>query len=165
MIQIYTDFCIFLFLRYSQPPPVLQSVWFIPHVAAYFIAYLLMGGAVVLAVVELCNARREKSLCALWLNRTVKAGTFFLGIGLCLGAIWAKKAWGLYWSWDIKETFALITWGIFLLYLHLQKIKNISRKILCIIVIIGFSSLLFTWFGVNYLPSAQKSPHTFYGVK
>jgi ABC-type transport system involved in cytochrome c biogenesis permease subunit len=95
----------------------------------------------------------------------IKIGTVALGIGMCMGALWAKKAWGQYWSWDIKETAALITWAIFLLYIHLQKIKKINRKILLIILLIGFLSLQFTWYGVKCLPTAQKSPHTFYSIE
>ncbi|MDR2972459.1 MAG: cytochrome c biogenesis protein CcsA [Bacteroidales bacterium] len=116
-----------------------------------------------------------KNLCASALNKEhelskntnqlIKIGAAALGIGLCLGALWAKKAWGQYWSWDIKETAALITWAIFLLYLHLQKLTKINRKILWIILMIGFLSLNFTWFGVNYLPAAKKSPHTFYSAE
>jgi ABC-type transport system involved in cytochrome c biogenesis permease subunit len=92
----------------------------------------------------------------------VEIGSVALGLGLCFGALWAKKAWGQYWSWDIKETAALITWGIFVLYIHLQKIEKISRKFSLILIIIGFLSLQFTWYGVKYLPNSQKSPHTFY---
>jgi ABC-type transport system involved in cytochrome c biogenesis permease subunit len=103
-------------------------------------------------------------LRSLWLDTLVKIGATALGIGMCLGAIWAKKAWGQYWSWDIKETAALITWAIFVLYIHLQKLTKINRKILLIILIMGFLSLQFTWYGVKYLPSIQKSPHLFYSA-
>jgi cytochrome c biogenesis factor len=112
--------------------------------------------------IEHSNTNLRVNKIEILCNQFIKIGTIAMGIGICLGAIWAKKAWGQYWSWDIKETAALITWFIFLLYLHLQKLTKINRKYLLIIVIIGFMSLLFTWFGVNYLPSAQKSPHTFY---
>jgi ABC-type transport system involved in cytochrome c biogenesis permease subunit len=98
-------------------------------------------------------------------DQLIKIGTVALGIGLCLGAIWAKKAWGQYWSWDIKETAALITWAIILLYIHLQKLTKINRKILLLILMVGFLSLNFTWYGVKYLPAAKKSPHIFYSVK
>jgi ABC-type transport system involved in cytochrome c biogenesis permease subunit len=145
-------------------PPVLQSVWFIPHVAAYMFAYAAIGYAFILAILELLFRQRWGKLqyVSTKSDLFVKIGTTALGIGLCLGAMWAKKAWGQYWSWDIKETAALITWAIFLLYLHLQKIKKVNRKLLLILVILGFLLLQFTWFGVKYMPSSQKSPHTFY---
>jgi len=159
--------------------PALQSVWFIPHVAIYMFAYAVIGCAFVLGVLELfsskknmqkissntCNTPCEKSLQSLRLDTLVTLGTVALGIGMCLGSIWAKKAWGQYWSWDIKETAALITWAIFVLYLHLQNLKKINRKILLLIVIIGFLSMNFTWYGVKFLPVAKKSPHTFYSSK
>jgi ABC-type transport system involved in cytochrome c biogenesis permease subunit len=171
-----------------QRPPALQSVWFIPHVAVYMFGYAVIGWAFVLAVWELlqfakhkgrkeCTKNTKRSnlsvlcekLCAPCGKKNItkcdiliKIGTVALGFGLCFGMLWAKKAWGQYWSWDIKETAALITWAIFLLYIHLQKIKKISRKFLLLLIIIGFLSLQFTWYGVNYLPSSKKSPHTFY---
>lgn len=138
--------------------PALQSVWFIPHVATYMFAYSVISCAFVLGVLELFHLNTHK--CDL----LVKIGTVSLGIGLCLGALWAKKAWGQYWSWDIKETAALITWIIFLLYIHLQKVKKINRKILLFILMIGFLSLQFTWYGVKVLPAAKQSPHTFYNA-
>jgi cytochrome c-type biogenesis protein CcsB len=166
--------------------PALQSVWFIPHVAVYIFAYAVMGCAFILAVgilfltakgaKDMQSTQRinaldsnscapcEKYSCTLRLNQLVKIGTISLGIGMCLGAIWAKKAWGQYWSWDIKENCALITWAIFLSYLHFQKIKKIDRKLLLILVIIGFLFLNFTWYGVKFLPSSKKSPHTFYAL-
>ncbi|MCL1850749.1 MAG: cytochrome c biogenesis protein CcsA [Bacteroidetes bacterium] len=158
--------------------PALQSVWFIPHVATYMFAYAVIGCAFVVAVLELLKFSNHKghkepppTLSKRWestkdtkCNLLVQIGTTALGIGLCLGALWAKKAWGQYWSWDIKETAALITWAIFLLYIHLQKNTKINRKILFIILMIGFLSLNFTWYGVKFLPASQKSPHTFYNT-
>jgi ABC-type transport system involved in cytochrome c biogenesis permease subunit len=138
--------------------PALQSVWFIPHVAVYMFAYAVIGCAFVLAILELFFKHKTHEGCTK-VTKLVHLGATALCVGMCLGAIWAKKAWGQYWSWDIKETTALITLAIFLLYIHLQKI---NKKILLLIVIIGFLSLNFTWYGVKYLPSAKKSPHTFY---
>jgi len=165
---------VFVVITISKPEvqsqvlmPTLQSVWFIPHVVVYMFAYAAIGCATVLVMLELINinhkGRKEytkeiRGKC----DFLVQIGTVALGIGLCLGAIWAKKAWGQYWSWDIKETAALITWVIFLLYIHLQKITKISRKFLSILVLIGFLSLQFTWYGVKYLPTTQKSMHLFY---
>jgi len=153
--------------------PALQSVWFIPHVVVYMFGYAVIGCTVVLEVLKLfqqmgntCDCRDRARLVSTMdivkIDILIKIGTTALGIGLCLGALWAKKAWGQYWSWDIKETTALITWAIFILYLHLQKNRKINRKFLLIILIIGFLSLQFTWYAVKYLPVAKKSPHTFY---
>jgi len=157
-------FILFVILTNSQRPPVLQSVYFIPHVVVYMFAYAVIWGVVILFFGT--QMTRKTRICADNIcDLLVKVGTVTLGIGLCLGALWAKKAWGQYWSWDIKETAALITWLIFLLYLHLAKIKKINRKILLIILMVGFLSLNFTWFGVKYLPAAQKSAHSFYSTR
>jgi ABC-type transport system involved in cytochrome c biogenesis permease subunit len=174
---------VFLLINICKPEiqsqvlmPALQSVWFIPHVAIYMFAYSVIGCAFVLAVLELLQffnhkghknhplppPKEENGTKDTRCNLLVQIGATALGIGLCLGALWAKKAWGEYWSWDIKETAALITWAIFLLYIHLQKIKNINRKFLLILIIIGFLSLNFTWYGVKFIPASQKSPHLFY---
>jgi ABC-type transport system involved in cytochrome c biogenesis permease subunit len=147
--------------------PALQSVWFIPHVAVYMFAYAAIAGGVVLGVRELiynCRgvARNVPTGNIAHSNQLIKIGTAAMGIGMCLGALWAKKAWGQYWSWDIKETAALITWALFLLYLHLQKFTKIKRKLLLLLLIIGFLSMNFTWFGIKFMHSAKKSPHTFY---
>ena len=178
---LFLGFMVWLMFAVERPP-VLQSVWFIPHVAAYMVGYIAISCAVLLGCIELFNNKFSlcsfvHTWCTLWLKKSftiisqniptrcdflVKIGTIALGFGLCFGALWAKKAWGQYWSWDIKETAALITWLIFLLYIHLQKLTKIKRKFLFIILLIGFLSLQFTWFGVKLLPAAQKSPHTFY---
>jgi len=144
--------------------PALQSVWFIPHVAVYMFGYAVIGGAVVLGGLELFRSTQMTRMTQIYTDLLVKIGTVALGIGLCLGALWAKKAWGQYWSWDVKEVAALVTWLIFILYIHLQKLTKINRKVLLIILIIGFMSLQFTWYGVKFLPATQKSPHSFYSV-
>jgi len=150
--------------------PALQSIWFIPHVAIYMFAYAVIGCAFVLGILELfqywgvIGRGNTPTNVTAKCDLLIQIGTVALGIGMCLGAIWAKKAWGQYWSWDIKEIAALITWLIFLLYIHLQKLTKISRKFLLIILILGFLSLQFTWYGVKYLPATKKSPHLFYST-
>jgi len=155
-VLVFVGFVVWLWGA-LQRPPVLQSVWFIPHVAAYLIGYVVIGCAVLLSFASFAVKKNSNTIHVL-----IKIGTLALGMGLCFGMLWAKKAWGQYWSWDIKETAALITWLFFILYIHLQKLTKINRKILFIILMMGFLSLQFTWFGVKYLPNSQKSPHTFY---
>lgn len=81
---------------------------------------------------------------------------FTLG-GLVFGAIWAHKAWGTYWSWDPKETWALITWFIYAIYLHMRYRANWRGMKAAYITSLGFMSTLFTYFGVNYLLSGLHS--------
>ncbi|MCL2436175.1 MAG: cytochrome c biogenesis protein CcsA [Lentimicrobiaceae bacterium] len=144
--------------------PALQSVWFIPHVVVYMFGYAVIGCGVVLGVLEFFRSTQMTRMTQIYTDLLVRIGTVALGVGLCLGALWAKKAWGQYWSWDVKEVAALVTWVIFLLYIHLQKFTRINRKVLLIILMIGFLALQFTWYGVKLLPDTKKSPHSFYDV-
>ena len=77
---------------------------------------------------------------------------FTLG-GLIFGAIWADQAWGVYWSWDPKETWSLITWFIYAFYLHGRMIKGWRGKKVAIVAVIGFMAVIFTYLGVNLLLS------------
>ncbi|HQB62588.1 MAG TPA: cytochrome c biogenesis protein CcsA, partial [Spirochaetota bacterium] len=70
---------------------------------------------------------------------------------LLFGAIWAKNAWGRYWGWDPKETFALITFLVYTLYLHLRIIAKTKIKTTVIISVFGFLLTIFTFLGVNLL--------------
>ena len=76
---------------------------------------------------------------------------------MLFGAIWAKEAWGHYWSWDPKETWAAATWLGYLLYIHLRKHQPESHTAALGIVIFAFVLLQICWFGINYLPAAQGS--------
>ena len=77
---------------------------------------------------------------------------FTLG-GLIFGAIWADQAWGVYWSWDPKETWSLITWFIYAFYLHGRMIRGWRGKKVAIVAVIGFMAVIFTYLGVNLLLS------------
>ena len=79
------------------------------------------------------------------------------------GALWAKDAWGAYWSWDPKESWAAATWGLYLIAIHLApSVMNTSRRwIYHTIILLGFVALQMCWYGVNYLPSAATSVHSY----
>ena len=83
--------------------------------------------------------------------QSVAVGFVFLTIGIILGAVWAKYAWGGYWSWDPKETWSLITWLVYAAYLHARYIKGLSGKPLVYFTVIGFLSVMFTYYGVNLI--------------
>nr|YP_010536687.1 cytochrome c heme attachment protein [Elsholtzia angustifolia]UYC29859.1 cytochrome c heme attachment protein [Elsholtzia angustifolia] len=86
-----------------------------------------------------------------WSYRVISLGFLFLTIGILSGAVWANEAWGSYWSWDPKETWAFITWIIFAIYLHTQtnlKLKGINSAI---VAFIGFLVIWICYFGVNLL--------------
>ena len=86
----------------------------------------------------------------------------FLSLGMLSGSLWAKQAWGTYWNWDPKETWAAVTWCIYMIYIHLRLIdRKAGRKVLTTLLIAGFIGLQMCWWGVNYLPSAQGSQHVY----
>ena len=89
-------------------------------------------------------------------------GLSFMTLGMLMGALWAKEAWGHYWSWDPKETWAAITWLAYLVYVHYrQYCPRIVRPALWVLII-AFILLQMCWWGINYLPSAQgMSVHTY----
>ena len=138
--------------------PALQSAWFIPHVTVYMFSYSLLGCAFLVAVVNLLKNSEDMLDAA---DTLVYIGTAFLTFGMLSGAIWAKSAWGHFWSWDPKETWALITWITYLLYMHMRLYGKGSRKLLCFLLIFAFACLQMCWWGINYLPSAQGSIHVY----
>ena len=85
---------------------------------------------------------------------------------LC-GAVWAKQAWGDYWTWDPKEGWALVTWMLTLIGMHLKiksedpKVQKTMLVLLVVFVLLSFAAMQMTWYGVNYLPSAELSLHTY----
>ena len=138
--------------------PALQSPWFIPHVTVYMFSYSLMGCAFLIAVYGLFKPQKDMLDAA---DTLIYIGTAFLTFGMLSGAIWAKEAWGHYWSWDPKETWALVTWLSYLLYMHLRIMGKVSRKTLYLLLIFSFLCLQMCWWGVNYLPAAQDSVHVY----
>lgn len=144
--------------------PALQSIWFIPHVTVYMFSYSLLGCAFIIGCLGIA---KHKSMYLTTADELVYGGTAFLTIGMLTGAIWAKDAWGNYWSWDPKETWAAITWGIYLIYIHLRlqnhfgKLHKRNNLLLYAMLIAGFISLQMCWYGVNYLPAAQNSIHLY----
>ena len=91
----------------------------------------------------------------------VYLGVAFLSLGMLSGSLWAKQAWGTYWNWDPKETWAAVTWCTYLIYIHMRLRGRWSRKVLCSVLIVGFICLQMCWWGINYLPSARESVHTY----
>ena len=150
--------------------PALQSPWFAPHVIVYMFAYAVLGAATVMAVYLLFIkkkttesthqpiADKESDIT----DNLVYVGLAFLTIGMLFGALWAKEAWGHYWSWDPKETWAAITWLAYLVYVHYRNLPHHRERLALWILIVSFVLLQMCWWGINYLPSAQgTSVHTY----
>ena len=142
--------------------PALRSGWIVFHVSTAIIAY---GGFGVSFAVSLMFLLREtvsdqefwqKHIPGRqWLDmvsyRAVSLGLLFLSFTIVTGAIWAERAWGSYWSWDPKETWSLVTWLIYALYLHLRIRRGWRNKAAAIFAVIGFVCVIFTYIGVNTL--------------
>ena len=143
--------------------PALQSPWFVPHVMAYLIAYALATVGFLLAL-RVLRARRAASETADRLTQGVDAVTRlafpFMTFGLLSGALWAETAWGRYWSWDSKETWALIMWLCYALYFHCRRCASLQRFAMpCQIA--GFAALIVTFLFVNLIPRLGSVLHAY----
>ncbi len=143
--------------------PALQSPWFVPHVVVYLFAYAVLAASAIVAVKGLIlHYRNRDTLSERRLaDNLVYIGFAFLTLGLLFGALWGKEAWGHYWTWDPKETWAFLTWIGYLAYMHhrIHRPKQVCASLW--ILSIAFVVLLICWYGVNYLPSAANSVHTY----
>ena len=148
--------------------PALQSSWLGFHVFTAIIAYGSFGVAFGVAMVFLFQKPLQNSKFArnyfpdqdtldLITYRAVSLGFLFLTLCMITGAIWAKRAWGSYWSWDPKETWSLITWIIYAIYLHLRLNKGWKGRKAAIFAAIGFICVIFTYVGVNTLLAGLHS--------
>lgn len=143
--------------------PALQSPWFTPHVIVYMFAYAMLGAATVMAVYLLWFKkegieRHEMALC----DNLTYVGLAFMTLGMLSGAVWAKAAWGHYWAWDPKETWAAATWFSYLAYIHFRLGRPAAHRKALVGLLVSFLLLQMCWYGINYLPSAQGvSVHTY----
>ena len=139
--------------------PALQSPWFAPHVIVYMFAYAVLGASTVMALYLLFIKKNRVSDEEYEItDNLVYVGLAFMTIGMLFGALWAKEAWGHYWGWDPKETWALITMLVYAVQLHWPWIKNKSQItnvksqiVYHVLSVINFLFVLFTYFGVKYL--------------
>ncbi|MBR1652368.1 MAG: cytochrome c biogenesis protein CcsA [Alloprevotella sp.] len=138
--------------------PALQSPWFAPHVIVYMFAYALLGAATLMALYALLSRRADQDAMQRSTDELVAVGWAFLTFGMLFGALWAKEAWGHYWTWDPKETWAAVTWLGYLVHIHW---RGQSRLRYCWLLLC-FVLLQMCWWGINYLPAAQgASVHTY----
>lgn len=133
--------------------PALKSPFFVPHVMSYCFSYALCGVAFLMGIAFFVK-KENRDRCLSASHALIRLAVPFMTLGLCLGAIWAEQAWGIYWSWDAKETFSLVTWLTYLGFLHLLKTKH-HKTVANVVQMIGFVMLLGTFFGVNLLTSVH----------
>lgn len=137
--------------------PVLVSPWLSLHVSVIMMGYALLGFVMLTGVLGLCVKRQEESLMLLG-RMLLYPGTFFLGTGIFLGAVWANQSWGSYWSWDPKEVWALITFMVYAAALHSQSIKWMRKpRHFHLFCVLAFATVLTTYFGVNFLLGGMHS--------
>ena len=162
VVIVAAFFCVHHFmpiLHSDTLVPALQSPWFKPHIIAYMLAYTLMASAAVIALYLLLRSKQGS------LDNLVFVGIALITIGMLFGALWAKEAWGHYWSWDPKETWAAITWFAYLVYVHYRQIPTHQPRLALWVLLISFVLLQMCWWGINYLPAAQGSSVHVYGMQ
>ena len=165
--------------------PSLQSNWLMMHVSMMMISYatLIIGSLLSILYLafsfftknnkintinltnsdsSLINTQNFSQLSLLqtvdiWSYRIIGLGFPFLTLGIISGAVWANEAWGSYWSWDPKETWALITWLVFAIYLHSRLLKGWQGKNAAILGSFGFFVIWICYLGVNFLGKGLHS--------
>lgn len=144
--------------------PALQSYWMKIHVPANFVGYgsfsvaAMVASAYLLAKKGILSSRLP-SLEVLddVMYKSIAVGFAFFTIATILGAIWAAEAWGGYWSWDPKETWALIVWLNYAAWLHLRMVKGLRGPVLAWWALIGLVVTTFAFLGVNMFLSGLHS--------
>jgi cytochrome c-type biogenesis protein CcsB len=164
--------------------PSLQSNWLMMHVSMMMISYATLIVGSLLSILYLAfftflstdfqfapKISSSSSLSSsinpskfslletvdIWSYRIIGLGFPFLTIGIISGAVWANEAWGSYWSWDPKETWALITWLVFAIYLHCRLLKGWQGKNAAILGTFGFFVIWICYLGVNFLGKGLHS--------
>ncbi|WP_374508894.1 c-type cytochrome biogenesis protein CcsB [Niveibacterium sp.] len=144
--------------------PALQSYWMKIHVPANFVGYGAFALASMVGVAYLCASRgvlasRLPSIELLddLMYRAIGIGFAFFTVATILGALWAAEAWGTYWQWDPKETWALIVWLNYAAWLHMRLTKGLRGAVLAWWAIIGLLVTSFAFLGVNMFLSGLHS--------
>ena len=148
--------------------PALRSNWLGIHVSCAIISYGSFGVSFAVSLMYLLRKKMqgnkfweehipEERKLDLISYRAVSLGFLFLTFVIVTGAIWAERAWGSYWSWDPKETWSLITWIIYAIYLHLRLSRGWKGKAAAVFAVAGFICVIFTYIGVNtFIPSIHS---------
>ena len=149
--------------------PVLKSYWLLIHVAIITASYGFIGlsaflGLLVLILYALMKEQNKGNIDHFIEQLTTISGLsatlglYMLTIGTFLGGVWANESWGRYWGWDPKETWALVTVLIYAFVVHMRLIPSLRGRFnYNLATVIGFTSVLMTYFGVNYFLSGMHS--------
>ena len=138
--------------------PALKSNWLIVHVITCFLGYAAFVLTSVFGIMTRMKHGTPEGGAAVqgMLEDCLKTGFILFTLGIVTGSVWAHVAWGRYWGWDPKETWALITWFIYTLAIHVRIRDNATSQRFVIILAVGLAAVLFTYFGVNYLPGLHS---------
>jgi cytochrome c-type biogenesis protein CcsB len=136
--------------------PALRSAWLQVHVLSTMLGYGACGVAAGLGLVQLVRPvssgeDRQAHEMERSVERAIALGFPWLTMGILSGAIWAQSAWGRYWGWDPKETWAAVAWLWYLLVLHLRPLPGWGGRRLASLALVGFGIVLFTFVGVPWL--------------
>jgi cytochrome c-type biogenesis protein CcsB len=149
--------------------PVLKSYWLVIHVSVVTASYGFLGMGTLLAVINLLlmffetkknYERFETQIKQITqiIELTLITGLYLLAAGSFLGGVWANESWGRYWGWDPKETWALVTVIVYAFIVHMRIVPGLEGRLLFnILSLFGFSSVIMTYFGVNYYLSGLHS--------
>ena len=165
LVALITGYTLLLNPRVRPLVPALKSPWLGIHAAACLLAYACFLLAFCFGVMYLWQEREVKTkkidtyffrLPSLGLvdrlgYKSVVFGFIFLSFGIVSGSIWAYSAWGSFWSWDPKETSALIVWLVYVLYLHGRLSSGWRGRKSAWLAVAGFATVLFTYLGVSFL--------------
>lgn len=150
------------FLGQSNPQitnlmPVLASPWLSLHVSVVMMGYALLAFTMLTGIMGLCLPRQATQLMLLG-RLLLYPAVFCLGIGIFLGAVWANQSWGAYWSWDPKETWALITFMTYAIAFHNHSLPWLSKpRHFHWFCTLAFLTVLMTYFGVNFVLGGMHS--------
>lgn len=141
------------------PIPALRSGWLVLHVAFSFVgeSFFVVSFFASLGFLVSRSPERRNALDRIAYTAVSVGYPVFTVGALVFGAVWAEQAWGRWWSWDPKETWALVTWLVYTAYLHIRLSLGKKGAFASWLCVIAFACTLFTFFGVNYLLSGLHS--------
>lgn len=156
---------IFLIIKIINPEllhrelvPALQSQWHIPHIILYMMSFCLLTISFILYWIMMIK-RKEKIMQ--FGDNMMQVGLFLFTTATLIGSIWAESAWGHFWTWDLKETWALITLLLYYIYLYYRKLEKRKDSISALLITLSFISLQMCWYGIKLLPAAGGSLHLY----
>lgn len=160
--------CLFMNTDMSwQRMAALQSLWFVPHVSSYVLSYSLDTVAFILSIIYFIRIHIFKHTYGVnnyeeAIYKILLTAFPLMTFGMLSGALWAEETWGSYWSWDVKESWALITWLLYLVYFHCRKTAEL-KKWAILAQTFAFLALLTTFLVVNFslIPRLKSLLHAY----